>query len=850
MSKPAYDRADASALLDDRGYSGLLIRGQNPALLFEKGVRERITESYYWKEQCFGLNAATLCDRAVELKFIGGTTGITGRPTPFLCLAFKMLQLVPEKDVVLEMLNFRGDDDDEDEGGEVKMEQQNGGDEEAKKTDLNAEGKLGTFKYLRCLAAFYIRLAWEPVDIYTTLEPLLTDYRKIKRRLKENFSLTYVDQFVDDLLTKDRICATSLWKLPSRANLEDLDLLEPRESPLGDEVDMLDAEEERTKREASVGSEGTLSPKLMNYARVSSPEMASHFLGLPRELRDIIYSFLGHSLTFEETWQYKHSHMFVTVKGAPLLQLLLVNAQVHDEYTQATSCSAQIAIDSLGPFRIRDCGPRLRHILTKHVRSITLIIDRCIACFGNKQRNHPWLPMQASFAWRSFQQLAHEVVQPHVSALKIAYLVAWNHDFSDSMRHRVERIALNLREEMGGGLFGSPPRYIEHLEHVQDVRATLVEMNTDCFDYPEPSETQPKSAWFWAYSAPGRKLDDQSFWDFEGRGQVQPPSTEAIGRWKGGKYSTGVRSASDLKVFFYTRSNGVATMQPEATKLHFLTLPRETRNQIYRYLHRDLELRSIRKIGDSEVFVRLTDAPYPNVFRVHSRMNAEYKESGPTRNVAAIVFNRNHGHGGGYWTKDVETVRIDEEALFHIKSVTLRYSPNRDDPKADPVDLLTSLTRLAPMLTTIRIAECLVLQLYTDEPIPRHAGGNTQDKLNLLPDTIASLPLRQRANCRRITTRRVTEPNYPPCDEHVISQCRTHLYSAHSDVKDLWTAYDIVYGKMPMGFIEWTDHLSEESGIMFKAKHEQVVGWKEEEPKDKEKKGEEVVEATQILCRP
>ena len=259
MSKPAYDRADASALLDDRGYSGLLIRGQNPALLFEKGVRERITESYYWKEQCFGLNAATLCDRAVELKFIGGTSGITGRPTPFLCLAFKMLQLVPEKKIVLEMLNFRDDEGEEED--EVKVEEVKGEDGEngeEKKRDLNSEGKLGSFKYLRCLAAFYIRLAWEPVEIYTTLEPLLTDYRKIKRRLKENFSLTYVDQFIDDLLTKDRMCATSLWKLPSRANLEDLDMLEPRESPLGDEVDMLDEEDERAReREGSVRSDGS-----------------------------------------------------------------------------------------------------------------------------------------------------------------------------------------------------------------------------------------------------------------------------------------------------------------------------------------------------------------------------------------------------------------------------------------------------------------------------------------------------------------------------------------------------------------------------------------------------------------
>ncbi|EUC28853.1 hypothetical protein COCCADRAFT_8851 [Bipolaris zeicola 26-R-13] len=258
MSKPQFDRADASALLDDRGYRGALIRGQNPALLFEKGVRERITESYYWKEQCFGLNTATLCDRAAELKFIGGTTGITGKPTPFLCLAFKMLQLVPEKEIILEYLNFRDDEDDEDDKAEVKKENgdaaANDDDDSAKKElDLNAAGKLGCFKYLRCLAAFYIRLAWEPVEIYKTLEPLLTDYRKIKRRLKDTFTLTHVDQFIDDLLTKDRICATSLWKLPSRAILEDLDMLDPRESPLGDEVDELDEDMDRR----SVGSEAS-----------------------------------------------------------------------------------------------------------------------------------------------------------------------------------------------------------------------------------------------------------------------------------------------------------------------------------------------------------------------------------------------------------------------------------------------------------------------------------------------------------------------------------------------------------------------------------------------------------------
>ncbi|EKG11083.1 PRP38 domain-containing protein [Macrophomina phaseolina MS6] len=224
----ATHQADAKALMDDRGYSGALIRGQNPALLFEKAVRDRITESYYWKEQCFGLNAATLCDRAAELTYIGGTYGGMGKATPFLCLAFKLLQLVPEKEIILAYLNWPED------------EERGSGDDGEDEDESRVPGTKGEFKYLRALAAFYIRLAWEPVEIYKTLEPLLADYRKLKRRMRDGFVLTFVDQFVDDLLTKDRVCATSLWKLPPRTLLEDLDLLDPRESPLGDEVDQLD----------------------------------------------------------------------------------------------------------------------------------------------------------------------------------------------------------------------------------------------------------------------------------------------------------------------------------------------------------------------------------------------------------------------------------------------------------------------------------------------------------------------------------------------------------------------------------------------------------------------------------
>jgi len=213
-------RADASLFLDDRGYSGHLIRGQPPHLLFEEAVRNRIIDSYYWKEQCFGLNAATLCDRAVDLTFIGGTYNDGQRPTPFLCLAFKMLQLNISEDILVEYLSNGGDD----------------------------------FKYLRALAAFYIRLTSETSEeVYKKLEPYLEDYRKLRRRNNQGYTLTTIDEFVDELMVRERVCATSLWRLVERGVLEDEEKLEERMSPL---QYMVDEEEQGSQGEQDEHANG------------------------------------------------------------------------------------------------------------------------------------------------------------------------------------------------------------------------------------------------------------------------------------------------------------------------------------------------------------------------------------------------------------------------------------------------------------------------------------------------------------------------------------------------------------------------------------------------------------------
>ncbi|KAL8338565.1 hypothetical protein RB601_006317 [Gaeumannomyces tritici] len=212
MGRLAVHQASERQFLDERGSSSRLApNGLNPARIMEKAVVDRIVDSYFWKEQCFGLNEADIVDRVVDhVHFVGGITGASQKPTPFLCLALKLLQLAPGDDVLAEYLHFGGD----------------------------------KFKYLRALALFYVRLTRTPKDVYATIEPFLEDYRKLRRKGRAGTSLTYVDDFADDLLVKDRVCATSLYKLTKRDVLEDLDLLSPRVSPLGDLEDLLEEEEE------------------------------------------------------------------------------------------------------------------------------------------------------------------------------------------------------------------------------------------------------------------------------------------------------------------------------------------------------------------------------------------------------------------------------------------------------------------------------------------------------------------------------------------------------------------------------------------------------------------------------
>lgn len=174
------------------------VHGTNPQYLIEKIIRTRIYDSKYWKEFCTLLNSALVLERAVDdLRYVGGTYGGNVKPTPFLCLVLKLLQIQPQKEIVY-----------------LYIEQPD-------------------FKYLRALGAFYLRLVGSAVEVYSKLEPLLKDYRKLRLIDKTHkFSLLHLDELIDNLLREERVFDVMLPRLTKRHVLEENKEIEPYKSEL------------------------------------------------------------------------------------------------------------------------------------------------------------------------------------------------------------------------------------------------------------------------------------------------------------------------------------------------------------------------------------------------------------------------------------------------------------------------------------------------------------------------------------------------------------------------------------------------------------------------------------------
>ena len=107
-------------------------------------------------------------------------------------------------------------------------------------------------------------MTFRAADVYEILEPLLKDYRKLRYRDQSKhtqpmpvqriiqmhsagYYLTYIDEFVDQLLNEERVCDIIMPRIPKREILEENGEITPRQSRL------LDAMEGKDEDNASRG---------------------------------------------------------------------------------------------------------------------------------------------------------------------------------------------------------------------------------------------------------------------------------------------------------------------------------------------------------------------------------------------------------------------------------------------------------------------------------------------------------------------------------------------------------------------------------------------------------------------
>jgi len=181
----------------------------------DKTICKKITSSAFWTEELFGINLERFIDKAIELKYVGGCLNVHDRPSKFLCLLLKMIQMQPEESLVISII------------------------------------KNANYKYVSALALLYWRLTAKPADVYVTLEPFLEDWRKLAQKNRQNeLSVTHVDEFVDSLLREELFLDVNLPRLPKRQELEGARLLKPRVSPLAKEMTELAGEVDEEGDEA------------------------------------------------------------------------------------------------------------------------------------------------------------------------------------------------------------------------------------------------------------------------------------------------------------------------------------------------------------------------------------------------------------------------------------------------------------------------------------------------------------------------------------------------------------------------------------------------------------------------
>ena len=212
----------------------------NKAHLVDTIIRHRILDSIFYKQHLYLANEATILQVITKhVHYIGGVDSM-GRPSPFIQCLFRLLELNPSKEIVhvyLHQLEFN------------------------------------EFKYLLALSLLFVRLTYPSEEVYSIFDEFAQDYRKLRYKMKvpdfdENklaifYKIGYMDEFLDDLLMKERVVDLLLPRLTLRNTLVEQALAVPRkyyvdetlakqEDDLPSEDDEIEGADEKEKDEKEI----------------------------------------------------------------------------------------------------------------------------------------------------------------------------------------------------------------------------------------------------------------------------------------------------------------------------------------------------------------------------------------------------------------------------------------------------------------------------------------------------------------------------------------------------------------------------------------------------------------------
>ena len=191
------------------------LSGSDPQNLMEYLTRQRIYDSRYWKEICFGLTVQNVLEESTRSGCIIDNAKQYNKQHKnyqqdnddddniqrgvvsighlnFLSLTLKLLQLHPETTLIVETFVEQND-----------------------------------FLYTRALGALYVRLTGRPADIYQTLEVLYQDRRQVQQKTttttkqQQQQQYYYMDEYIHQLLTESTVAGIALPRLPQRYALEE-----------------------------------------------------------------------------------------------------------------------------------------------------------------------------------------------------------------------------------------------------------------------------------------------------------------------------------------------------------------------------------------------------------------------------------------------------------------------------------------------------------------------------------------------------------------------------------------------------------------------------------------------------